>query len=132
CRTLKIGGGQLAFARAAHQVVEDRDVLLKIDLPGVLDVRDHQVARAVFAFYVNGDSQVDPVPNEAKGLALALHISIVQPGIGPDGLDDGPADQMRVGDFALADQSPMLVDDAAVFVDDLDGDGALRGSERHG
>ena len=76
--------------------------------------------------------EVDLLANNAEGLAVALGVGMVQPGMAFERLHDRPADQMRVGNFALADQGAVLVDDAAVFVDNFDGDGALRGSQRHG
>ena len=129
---LEIGGRQLAFARAVHQAVEQGDVSREIDLAGVLDVGHHQVAAAVFAGHVHGDAQVDLRMHHAHGLAVDLGVSVVEAGKVLQRFQDGPADQVRVGDFALADQRAVLIDDAAVLVHHLDRDDALRSGQRNG
>ena len=47
-------------------------------------------------------------------------------------LAGGPADEMRVGNLAAAEQGTVLVDDAAVLIHQLDGDGALRSGQGDG
>ena len=47
-------------------------------------------------------------------------------------LHDGPADDVRVGNLALAEQRAVLIDDAAVLVHHLDRDDALRSGQRNG
>ena len=71
------------------------------------------------------------LPDHAEGFAIPLGVGVVQVRELLQRLNDAPADQVRVGHLALADQGPVLVDDAAVFVHHLDGDGALRRGERN-
>ena len=81
---------------------------------------------------VDGDAEVDLGAHHAEGLAVAFGVGVVEAGDFFEGFDDGPADEVGVGDFAAADEGAVLIDDAAVFVHHLDGDGALRGGERNG
>ena len=97
---LEIGGGELAGAGAGHQVVEGGEVFLEIERAGVLDVGDHQAAGAVFAGDIDGDAQVDLRAHHAEGLAVLFGVGVVQGGELLERLDDGPADQVGVGDFA--------------------------------
>ncbi len=57
---------------------------------------------------------------------------MVQGGVGDDGLHDRPADQVRVGNLALAEQRPVVIDEAPVLVNDLDGNDSLRSRQRNG
>ena len=100
---MKIRSRELAFACAVHQVVEGRDVLLKIDLAGVLDIGDHQHACAIFAFHVDRDPQVDLRPNQAERLAASLRVRVIQARIGLQRFYDRPPDQMGIGNLALPD-----------------------------
>ena len=129
---LEIGGRQLAFAGAVHQVVEGRDILREIQRAGVLDVGDQQVAIAILGRHVHRDAQVNARMHDASRLAVGLAIGMVQAREIFQGFENSPADQVRVGDFALADQRAVLVDDAAIFVHHLDGNDALRGGQRDG
>ena len=128
----KSAGVSLARARASHQVVEGADVLLEIR------------ARPAFLMFGTIRLRAPSLPatstaiprlicgrTRRKRLAVLLGVGVVQPGDFFQRLDDGPADEVGVGDFAAADQRAVLIDDAAVFVHHLDGDGALRGGERN-
>jgi len=46
---------------------------------------------------------------------------VIQGRIGLDGFHDRPTDQVGVGDLALAEQRAVMIDEAAVLVDDLTG-----------
>ena len=130
--SLKIGRRQLVRARPGDQAIERGQVLLEAQRAGVLDVRNHQVARAVLAGHIHRDSQVDAMPHHAEALPLALRIRAIERGHLFERLDDGPADNVRVGDLAAPQQRQVLIDDAPVFVHHLDGDGALRSGQRNG
>ena len=67
-----------------------------------------------------------------KGWPFSFGVGVVEAGKVFEGLEHGPADEVRVGDLALAEQGAVLVDDAAVLVHHLDGDGALRGGQGNG
>ena len=98
----EIGGGQLAFARAIHEIVEGGDILREIQRAGILDVGHQQIAVAVFARHIHGDAQIDLRMHDARGLAVQFAIGMIQAGVIFEGLQDGPADQVRVGDLAFA------------------------------
>ncbi len=66
----------------------------------------------------------------SERLAVHLRIGVIESRIGSRGFDDGPADDVRVGNFALAGERPMLIYNAPVFVDHFDRNDALRGSQR--
>ena len=66
-----------------------------------------------------------------NGSPLILRVGMIERRIGWNGFDDGPADDVRVGDFALADQRAMLVHDAPVLVDHFHRNDALRSSQRN-
>jgi len=70
--------------------------------------------------------------HDARGLTVGFAIGMVQAGEIFQRFQDGPADQVRVGDFALSHKRAVLIDDAAVFIHHLDGDDALRGGQRNG
>src|ERR1019366_3907815 len=129
---LEIGGGEFGAAGAGHKVVESGDVFLETERASVLDVGHHEAARAVLARHVDGDAEVHLGPHQTEGLAVALGVGVVESGDFFQGFDDGPADEVGVGNFAAADEGAVLIDDAPVFIHHLDGDGALRGSERNG
>ena len=99
---------------------------------GVLDVGHHQAARAVLAGDVHGDAEVHLRAHDAVRLAVALGVGVVERGQFAESLHHGPADDVRVGDLALAGDGAVLIDDAAVLVHHLDGDGALRSGQRNG
>ena len=129
---LEIGGGQLAVAGARHQVVEGVEIFLEIERAGVLDIGHHQAARAIFAGDVDGDPEIDLRVDHAVGLAVAFGVGVIERGDFLQRLDDGPSDDVGEGDFAAGKQGAVMVDDAAIFVHHLDGDGALRGGQRNG
>src|SRR5262249_51460622 len=128
---LEITGSQLAGTGAAHQVVEGGHVLLKIEGAGVLDVGDHQVARAVFGRDVHGDTQVDARAHQAESAFGRFDVSVVDVREFLKSLNHSPAQQVGVGNFAAADQSAVLVDDAAVLVHHLNRHGALGSGDRN-
>src|ERR1017187_7426741 len=70
--------------------------------------------------------------DDAEGLAVLFGVGVVEGGGVFDGLDEGPSDEVGVGDFARAEEGAVLVDDAPVLVHDLDGDGALGSGEGDG
>src|ERR1035437_3673659 len=129
---LEIGGGEFGAAGAGHQVVESGDVFLETERASVLDVGHHEAARAVLARDVDGDAEVHLGPHQTEGLAVALGVGVVESGDFFQGFDDGPADEVGIGNFAAADEGAGLIDDAPVLVHHLPGDGALRGGERNG
>ncbi len=129
---LEIGWRQAAGAGARHQIVKCRHVFGKRQRRGVLNVRDHQAAGAVLARHIHGNAEIHLRAQDAIGLAVALGIRVVQRGQIAQGLHHRPADDVSVGDFALAGDGAVLIDDAAVLVHHLDGDGALRRGERNG
>ena len=98
---------------------------------GVLDVGDHQTARAVFTGNVHRDAEIDLGTDEAERLPVALRVSVIQCGDFGEGFDDRPSDDMRERDLAFAGDGAVLIDDAAVLFHHLDGDSALGGSERN-
>ena len=51
-------------------------------------------------------------------------------GLACDGLHDRPADDVRVGNLALAQQTAMVIDQLAILFDDLDRNDALGSRER--
>src|ERR1039457_3685430 len=129
--TLEIGGGEFGAAGTRHQIVEGGDVFLKTERARVGDVGHHQAARAVLARPVDGDPEVHLRPHQAEGLAVAFGVGVIDSGHFFQGFDNGPADQVGVGNFAAADEGAVLIDDAPVLIHHLDGDGALRGGERN-
>src|ERR1017187_8702204 len=70
--------------------------------------------------------------DDAEGLAVLFGVGVVEGGEVFDGLDEGPSDEVGVGDFAPAEEGAVLVDDAPFLVHDLDGDGALGSGEGDG
>src|ERR1035437_5354678 len=124
-RAAEGGGGEFGAAGAGHKVVESGDVFLETERAGVLDVGHHEAARAVLARDVDGDAEVHLGPHQTEGLAVALGVGVVESGDFFQGFDDGPADEVGVGNFAAADEGAVLIDDAPVFIHHLDGDGAL-------
>ena len=97
---------------------------------GVLDVGDHQAARAVLAGDIDGDAEIDLRTQQTIGLAVALGVGVVERGDFRQRFDDGPSHDVRERDFALARDGAVLVDHAAVLFHHLHRDGALRGGER--
>ena len=130
--SLKVGGCEFGRARAAHQVVEGREVFLKVEVSGVLDIRHHQAAGAVPSRDIHRDSQVDVLVNHAERLSVLLVIGVVEGRNVFEGFDQRPPDDVGVGDFAAPYQPAMLIDDPPVLIHHFDGDGALRGRERNG
>ncbi len=104
----------------------------KLRAPAFLMLGTIRTAGAVFARDIHGDAQIDLGPHDAVGLAVFFGVGVVEAGKLFECLHHGPADEVGVGDFALADQGAVLVDDAAVLVHHLDGDGALRGGQGNG
>ena len=72
-------------------------------------------------------SRFDDAEEFARGI---YREGIIEAGVGLHGAHDRPSDQMRVRDFALPDKAAVVIDQAAVFVDDFDRDDALRSGER--
>src|SRR5664279_3232616 len=102
--------------RAGHQVVECVEVFLEWEPAGGLDIRDHEAAGAVLAGDVHGGAEVDPRGRQAERVSVLLRVGRVERRDLFERLDDGPADQVRVGNLAAAEQGPVLVDDAPVLV----------------
>ncbi len=132
CSALKIGRAEFAGASAAHQVVEGRDVCWEIDLAGVFDIRDQQIAPAVFAGHIDGDTQIDVSAHDAERLTGFFRVSVIQPRKIFERAHDRPADDVGVGNFGLAQQRAVVIDDAPVFVDHFYRDRPLRSRERDG
>ncbi len=57
---------------------------------------------------------------------------MIQAGIGFDGSDDGPRDEMGKAEFAFALEGALLVDKITIFFDDADRNLALRGGHGDG
>ncbi len=70
--------------------------------------------------------------HHAVGCAFLFGVGLVETGKLFERLDHRPTDQVRVRYPTQAEDGAVLVDDAAVFVHHLDGDGALRGGEGDG
>ena len=87
---------------------------------GTLSERD-----AILAFDIHRDADIDAVAHRSKRLAVGLGVGVVQARIGSNRFHDGPADNVRVGNLALADQRTVIVQDPAVLVDHLYRDHAL-------
>ncbi len=131
-RALEIGRREFGPPGARHQVVERSHVLLEIQRARVLDIGHHEAARAILARHIDRDPEVDLGPHHAEGLSVFFGVSVIEPGDLFQGFHYRPADEVRVGYLAAAHQRAVLIDDAAIFVHHLDGDGALRGGERNG
>ncbi len=129
---LKILRRQLAAARAAHQIVQRRDVLLKIHLAGILEIRHQKIARAVLAGHIHRDAQIDGLAHHAKRLAVLVRESVVQARKIFQCPHDRPADDVRIRNLAPAQQRAVMIDDAPVLVDHFDRNGALRSRDRNG
>ena len=61
------------------------------------------------------------------GLTFHFRVGVVEGRHMLEGADDGPGDEVCVADLGFAVEFTPLIEQAAVFVDNLDGDGALRG-----
>src|SRR6185369_13389531 len=111
----EIGGGEFGGAGAGDEVVKGGDVFLEIEIAGVLDVGHHEGARAIFSGDIDCDAEVDFGVDDADGLAVLFGEGVIDAGIVFQGADDGPSEEVGVGDLAAADESAVLVDDASVF-----------------
>ena len=100
----KSGVRELAGTRAADEVVEGGGVAGEVERAGVLDVGDHEAASAALGRNVDGDAEVDLLAEDAARLAVVLGEGVVERRVGLHGFDDGPADDVGVGDLALAER----------------------------
>ncbi len=72
---------------------------------GVLDVGDDQAARAVLAGDIDRETEVDFLLQDAEGLAGGVpREGVIEAGVGLHGAHDRPADEVRVGNLALAER----------------------------
>ena len=102
---LEIAGAELARAGARHQVVEGGQVLREVQGAGVLDVRHQQAARAVLAGDIDREPEIDLLPHDAERLARRFpRKGVIERRISLHRAHDGPADEVGVGNLALADQ----------------------------
>ncbi len=97
-----------------------------------LDVRDEEGARTVRLGDVHGQTEADLLAPDARGLPSHRLEGVVHRGECLHALDHGPRDEVREGDLGLLRLRPRLVDEPAVFIEQLDRDLALRGRRRNG
>ena len=131
---LEIGRRQFAVAGARHQVVEGgRGIGRKLSAPAFLMLGTRRLRAPFLPATSTAMPKLISVRRCAEGLAGAFDAKAwFRPGFASTALHDGPSDEVRVGDLALAEQGAVVVDEAAIFVDHLDGDDALRGGQRDG
>ena len=130
---LEIGGREFALCGRGRPDRRRRSTYSwKFSAPAFLMLGTIRLRAPSLPGDVDGDAEIDLRMQHAEGLAVLFGVGVVEPGDVFQRLDDGPADEVRVGDFAAADQRAVLIDDAPVFVHHFDGDGALRGGERDG
>jgi hypothetical protein len=86
----KSAARQFAPAGAADKIVERRDVLLEVQRAGVADIGHHEVAAAILAGDVHGNSQVDVRPHHAERLPVSFRVRVIQPRKFSERFDDAP------------------------------------------
>ena len=96
-----------------------------------LDVGNEQGARTILPLDVDGDAEVDVFAVDAGGLAILLDECGVHPRELFRRFDDGPRDDVRERRFRLAVERQVIVDDAPVFFERFDRDGADGGRSGH-
>ena len=122
--------GQFVAAGARHDVVERLHVLREVSAPaflmfGTLSERVPSLPATSTAMPI-----LIWLCTDAKRFAVRLRVGMIERRIGSNRFDDGPADDVRVGNFALARQRAMLIDHTPVLVDYLDRNDALRCCQR--
>ena len=131
-RPLEVGNLQLARAGARDDVVGGRDELAEGHLFRALDVGDEERARTVRLGDVHGQTEADLLAPDARGLPSHRLEGVVHGGERLHALDHGPRDEVREGDLGQLRLRSRLVDEPAVFVEQLDRDLPLRGRGRNG
>ena len=101
-RALKILQREFALASTLDDVVESREVLLKISRAGVLQIRDHECAIAVLAGHIHREAKVDLTPHQPKCLAVFFGVRVVERRVRLQRLNNRPANNMGVRNLTLA------------------------------
>ena len=124
---LEVRERQLAFAAACDQIVIGLQELGEVHGPGVFDAGHDERTAAVAGRQIDGEAEIDVVAHHLERFAIIFGVGRVQGGDRLQRFHDGPADEVGVGDLGEAEHRAVLVDDAAILVDHLDGDGTLAG-----
>ena len=124
-------GGQLAVARAPHDVLVGGDELAETHCLATLDRRDDELALAVLALQVDGQAQVGVGRRDDVRLAVELGEVPVHVGEALDRLHDRVTQQVGERDLAAAGALEVIVDDDAVVDHQLGRDGPHAGGRRH-
>src|SRR5712692_2518997 len=124
-RALKVCNLQLAFARAFDYVVVSGEKVREGKLICVLDIRNQKRARPVFLFQIDRDTQVHGFTPESRRLFVDHTKAIVELRKFRQRAQDRPRDQVRVGSLACPVIAQMTIDEAAVFIEEFDGNASL-------
>ena len=127
----EVVGKELVAARLLHQGLVGGAELREVHPLGVLDDGNDERAAPVLLLDVHRQAQVHGLGIEAVRLPLDLPQRVGHHGEGACRLDEGVADEMRVGDFQPARRQG-AVQQLALGVEHVDGDVAERGRSGDG
>ena len=116
---MKIGKLKFTFTRAPYNVVVGSEKLAEAKLVSALDIWNQQRARAVFLRYIDGHAKIDAGALQSDRVAIYDVEAVIELRKLVERAQQGLGDHVRVRRFAAIVFLKILIDEAAVLVEQL-------------